>query len=77
MRDFNYIIDEKLDHDVKDFTWTNGLVETRINLIWISDDLLANITSTEIQDIRMYAESDHKIVTAQIRLEYLLEHKME
>ncbi|CAG8511170.1 37224_t:CDS:2 [Gigaspora margarita] len=25
----------------------------------------------------MYAESDHKIVTAQIRLEYLLGHKTE
>ncbi|CAG8735811.1 3775_t:CDS:2, partial [Gigaspora margarita] len=54
---------------------TNGLVETRIDLIWISDDLLANITNAEIQNIRIYAESDHKIVTAQIRLEYLLEYK--
>ncbi|CAG8533250.1 37804_t:CDS:2 [Gigaspora margarita] len=72
MGDFNHIIDAKLDHK---FTWTNGSVETRIDLIWISDDLLANITSAKIQDIRIYAESNHKLVISQIRLEYLLGHK--
>jgi exonuclease III len=56
----------------KEYSWTNGEVSTRIDYIWISEDLSYGLIESELHEMDIYTCSDHKVVMAEIELNHLL-----
>jgi exonuclease III len=50
----------------QEFTWSNGEAATRIDYIWISEELASGLQKAEIEDAEKITESDHKIVKTEI-----------
>ena len=50
----------------QEYTWTNGEAATRINYIWISEDLASGLQKAEIEKAEGITKSDHKIIRTEI-----------
>ena len=55
----------------KDFTWSNGKDNIRINQIWILDSLIFGLKEALIKEMIFKTGSDHRLVVAKILLDYL------
>ena len=55
----------------KRFTWTNGDTSTRIDQIWVSEELAQGLFDAEIQEMDVYTNSDHEAMIARIDLKHL------
>lgn len=55
----------------KKFTWSNGETSTRIDQIWVSEELSCGLFDTEIQEMDIYTSSDHAAMIARIDLGHL------
>ncbi|CAG8685195.1 38069_t:CDS:2 [Gigaspora margarita] len=49
------------------YTWSNGSTATRIDQIWISEDLIKNLYKAEILDMYLITESDHSTVLVNLK----------
>ncbi|CAG8844006.1 613_t:CDS:2, partial [Gigaspora margarita] len=47
------------NYESKKFTWSNGYIATRIDQIWISENLKDRIEKVEIEEIETITGSDH------------------
>jgi exonuclease III len=55
----------------QEFTWSNGEAATRIDYIWISEELASGLQKAEIEDAEGITESDHKIVRTEIWIKHM------
>jgi len=58
--------------DERGYTWSNSETATRIDYIWISEELASGLQKADIEDIEEVTESDHKIVTAEIWIRHMI-----
>jgi hypothetical protein len=56
----------------KKFSWTNGKQSTRIDQIWVTDDLIGGLYEADIQDMDIFTGSDHGAVLAKMELGHLI-----
>ncbi|CAG8671404.1 8608_t:CDS:2, partial [Paraglomus occultum] len=48
------------------FTWSNKEAATRINYIWVSEELASGLQKAEIEEAEGITESNHEIIRAEI-----------
>ncbi|CAG8829056.1 24700_t:CDS:1, partial [Gigaspora rosea] len=65
----------EVNPEAKEYTWTNNVVETRIDYIWVSEDLSSGLMDAEIREVEIFTGSDHKAVTAKLLLNRLIGRK--
>jgi exonuclease III len=56
----------------KEFSWTNRESSTRIDQIWVTEELANGLYDAEIQDMSSYTNSDHGAAVARIELNHLV-----
>ena len=56
----------RLHPDSRRYTWSNNEAATRVDYIWVSEDLAAGLQSAEIDEAEGLTESDHEIIKAEI-----------
>ena len=50
----------------KEFTWSNNISKSRIDQIWVSENLVTGLKESTIEDMISYTSSDHQFVLATI-----------
>ncbi len=55
----------------REFTWSNGKDNTRIDQIWVSSILSYGLDDAIIEDMNLDTGSDHKLVVARLILDYM------
>ena len=55
----------------REFTWSNGKDNTRIDQIWVSSILSYGLDDAIIEDMDLDTGSDHKLVVARLILDYM------
>jgi len=55
----------------QEYTWSNGEAATRIDYIWVSEELASGLQEAEIEEAEEITESDHKIIRAEIWIKHL------
>jgi endonuclease/exonuclease/phosphatase family metal-dependent hydrolase len=56
----------------QEYTWSNGESATRIDYIWISEELASGLQKAEIEEAEEITESDHKIIRAEIWIKHII-----
>jgi hypothetical protein len=56
----------------QEFSWSRGEVSSRIDFIWLANELTSGLFESEMQDMDICTHSDHKAVTAKLVLDYLV-----
>jgi exonuclease III len=59
--------------ELRGFTWTGNDIQTRIDQIWITEDLQLGLEQAEIVDAEYITSSDHNIVCAMLMFEHLIQ----
>jgi hypothetical protein len=54
----------------QEFSWSRGEVSSRIDFIWLANELTSSLFESEMQDMDICTHSDHKAVTAKLVLDY-------
>jgi exonuclease III len=55
----------------KEFSWTNGESSTRIDQIWMTEELASGLIDAEIQDMSSCTNSDHSAAVARLELNHI------
>jgi len=55
----------------KEFSWTNGESSTRIDQIWMTEELESGLIDAEIQDMSNCTNSDHSAAVARLELNHI------
>ena len=58
----------------KDYTWQRDEVSSRIDYIWIGEEMSDFLNEATIEDINLITGSDHKIVTASLEVNKILRY---
>src|SRR6185295_12888050 len=56
----------------QEYTWSNGEAATRIDYIWISEELASGLQKAEIKEAEEITESDYKIIRAEIWIRHMM-----
>src|SRR6185436_9959982 len=56
----------------QEYTWSNGEAATRIDYIWISEELASGLQKAEIEEAEEITKSDHKIIRAEIWIKHMM-----
>src|ERR1043165_7654942 len=56
----------------QEYTWSSKEAATRINYIWVSEELASGLQKANIKETEEITESDHKIVTAEICIRHMI-----
>jgi exonuclease III len=56
----------------QEYTWSNKEAATRIDYIWVSEELASGLQRANIKETEGITESDHKIVTAEIWIKCMI-----
>jgi len=56
----------------QEYTWSNKEAATRIDYIWVSEELALGLQKADIEETEEITESDHKIITVEIWIEHML-----
>ena len=54
------------------FSWSGRKQETRIDYIWVAEDLASSLLDAEIQEMDIWTNSDHGAMVARINLDHLI-----
>jgi len=65
----------EVNPEMREYSWTNNVTETRIDYIWASEGLSSGLVDARIQEVEIFTGSDHKVVTAKILLNRLIGKK--
>ena len=61
----------------KKFTWSNSLVQTRIDQIWISNKIKEGLKSSDIEEMDLITSSDHNLIWGEISTLSILEYNTQ
>jgi hypothetical protein len=56
----------------QNYTWSNREAATRIDYIWVSEELALGLQRANIEETEGITESDHKIITAEIWIKHII-----
>ena len=62
-----------LNPESKEFSWSSRNLGSRIDQIWITEELADGLYEAEIQEIDVYTNSNHKAAVAKMNLNHLIE----
>jgi hypothetical protein len=73
MRKQNFIDTYRNMHPTsQEYTWSNKEAATRIDYIWVSEELALGLQKANIEETEEITESDHKIITAEIWIKHMM-----
>ena len=61
-----------INPDLREYSWSRGDSESRIDYIWITEELSEGLYEAEIQEMDVCTSSDHGAVVAMMELGHLM-----